>query len=38
MGVKVCINCNRVNPGEEEFCVGCGESEFTELLFPLEEE
>lgn len=36
--MKVCDNCNRVNSDEEESCIECEGTEFTELLSLLEEE
>ena len=38
MAVKMCVKCNRINLDEEEECVGCGEKEFVEVIFPLESE
>jgi len=35
--MKVCDNCGRINMDDEEFCIGCGETEFTVIIFPLEE-
>ena len=32
--MKVCDNCQRLNPEDAEVCIGCGESDFEELLFP----
>ena len=32
--MKVCDNCNKVNPDEVGKCLECGMAEFTPLLFP----
>ena len=32
--MKVCNNCQRINLNNVEVCIGCGKSEFTELLIP----
>ena len=34
MAMKMCKNCNRVNPDDVEVCIECGEDKFTELLMP----
>jgi len=36
--MKMCVNCNRLNLGDAEECIGCGENEFVEVTFPLESE
>jgi len=32
--MKMCVKCNRINLDEEEECIGCGEKEFVEVIFP----
>ena len=32
--MKVCDNCDRINPDDAEVCIGCGESEFSGVIFP----
>jgi len=38
MAMKMCENCNRLNEDDAEVCIGCGEDEFIEVVFPLETE
>jgi len=34
--VKMCVNCNRINPDDVEECIECGGKEFENISFPLE--